>query len=142
MAYLRDYEHDIFVSYAHSEALNDWSKGLVDDARKLVAAGLGMRQAKDVDLWMDYKICGNEPLTRQLRDKVEKSGVLLVLMSEWYLEFELVQRRSRVVLRCRPAEAGRPTGVRGPGAFDRPQPLAGRVQGRARPSPGRVRLRA
>ena len=43
MAYLRDYEHDIFVSYAHSEALNDWSKRLVDEARKLVATGLGMR---------------------------------------------------------------------------------------------------
>ena len=67
-------------------ALNDWSKRLVDEARKLVAAGLGLRQAKDVDLWMDYKISGNAPLTRQLRDKVEKSGVLLVLMSEWYLE--------------------------------------------------------
>jgi hypothetical protein len=86
MGYLQDYEHDIFVSYAHSEALNDWSKRLVDEARKLVAAGLGMRQAKDVDLWMDYKIRGNEQLTRQLRDKVEKSGILLVLMSEWYLE--------------------------------------------------------
>lgn len=86
MAYLSDFEHDIFVSYAHSEALNEWSKRLVGDARKYVATGLGMRQAKDVDLWMDYKICGNEPLTRQLQNKVEKSGVLLVLMSEWYLE--------------------------------------------------------
>ena len=86
MAYLREYEHDIFVSYAHAEALNDWSKRLVDEARKLVATGLGLRQAKDVDLWMDYKISGNTPLTRQLRDKVENSGVLLVLMSEWYLE--------------------------------------------------------
>lgn len=86
MGYLSDYDHDIFVSYAHSEALNDWSKCLIDEARKYVAAGLGMRQARDVDLWMDYKICGNAPLTRQLRDKVEKSGVLLVLMSEWYLE--------------------------------------------------------
>jgi hypothetical protein len=86
MGYLSDCEHDIFVSYAHSDSLNDWSKRLVDDARKFVATGLGMRQAKDVDLWMDYKISGNAPLTRQLRDKVEKSGVLLVLMSEWYLE--------------------------------------------------------
>jgi hypothetical protein len=86
MAYLREYEHDIFVSYAHSEALNDWSKRLVDEARKLVATGLGLRQAKDVDLWMDYQISGNTPLTQQLRDKVEKSGMLLVLMSEWYLE--------------------------------------------------------
>jgi hypothetical protein len=86
MGYLRQYEHDIFVSYAHAEALNDWSKRLVEEARKLVATGLGLRQAKDVDLWMDYKITGNAPLTGQLRDKVEKSGVLLVLMSEWYLE--------------------------------------------------------
>ena len=86
MGYLRQYEHDIFVSYAHAEALNDWSKRLVDEARNLVAAGLGLRQAKDLDLWMDYKISGNAPLTRQLRDKVEKSGVLLVLMSEWYLK--------------------------------------------------------
>jgi hypothetical protein len=51
-----------------------------------VAAGLGRTHAIDVDLWMDYKISGNAPLTRHLRDKVEKSGVLLVLMSEWYLE--------------------------------------------------------
>jgi hypothetical protein len=86
MGYLRQYEHDIFVSYAHAEALNDWSKRLVEEARKLVATGLGLRQAKDVDLWMDYKISGNAPLTGQLRDKVEKAGVLLVLMSEWYLE--------------------------------------------------------
>ena len=86
MGYLSDCEHDIFVSYAHSDSLNDWSKRLVDDARKLVATGLGLRQAKDVDLWMDYKISGSAPLTGQLRDKVEKSGVLLVLMSEWYLD--------------------------------------------------------
>ena len=43
MGYLRQYEHDIFVSYAHAEALNDWSKRLVDEARKLVAAGLGLQ---------------------------------------------------------------------------------------------------
>jgi hypothetical protein len=35
--YLRQHAHDIFVSYAHAEALNDWSKRLVDEARNLVA---------------------------------------------------------------------------------------------------------
>jgi TIR domain len=86
MGYLHNYEHDIFVSYAHADLLNDWSKRLVDEVRKYVAGGLGMRQTRDLDVWMDYKISGNEPLTGQLRSKVEKSGVLLVLMSEWYLE--------------------------------------------------------
>lgn len=85
MGYLRGHEHDIFVSYAHSQ-LNDWSKRLVEDVRKFVATGLGLRDANQVDLWMDYKICGNQPLTDQLRKKVTQSGLLIVLMSEWYLE--------------------------------------------------------
>jgi hypothetical protein len=86
MGYLSAHEHDIFVSYAHSDSLNDWSKRLVEEVRNYVATGLALRHARQVDVWMDYKICGSTPLTRQLRDKVENSGVLLVLMSEWYLE--------------------------------------------------------
>ena len=135
MGYLRRYEHDIFVSS------NDWSKRLIEEAPKLVATGLGLRQAKDVDLWMDYKISGNAPLTGQLRDKVEKAGVLLVLMSEWYLKsswcsdelgwfFDAVRQK----------RADRPVFVVGVRA-DPTIVVAGRVQGRARSSFGRVRLR-
>jgi hypothetical protein len=86
MGYLSDYEHDIFVSYAHSGLLNDWSKDLVEKTRNLVAGGLGLREAEQVGLWWDYRISGNQPLTDQLRDKAEGSAVLLVLMSEWYLD--------------------------------------------------------
>jgi len=86
MGYLSDYEHDIFVSYAHSGLLNDWSKNLVEETRNLVAGGLGLREAEQVGLWWDYRMCGNEPLTGQLREKAERSAILLVLMSEWYLE--------------------------------------------------------
>jgi hypothetical protein len=108
MGYLSDYEHDIFVSYAHSE-LNDWSKRLVDDARRFVATGLGLRQANQVDLWMDYKISGNQPLTEQLRAKVERSGVLLVLMSEWYLESSWCRDEVEWFLKTvRHKRAGRP----------------------------------
>jgi TIR domain len=85
MGYLSDYEQDIFVSHAHSE-LNDWSKRLVEDTRRFVAIGLGLRDARQIGLWWDYKMSGHEPLTRQLRENVERSAVLVVLMSEWYLE--------------------------------------------------------
>jgi TIR domain len=86
MGYLREYEHDIFVSYAHSDLLNDWSARLIKDLRTLVAGGLGLRGADEVGVWWDYHLRGNQPLTGQLREKVEGAGVLLVLMSEWYLK--------------------------------------------------------
>ncbi len=86
MGHLSDYEHDIFVSYAHSGQLSAWSKRLLDDLRGLVALGLELREAEQVALWWDYRLSGHEPLTRQLRENVERSAVLVVLMSEWYLE--------------------------------------------------------
>jgi hypothetical protein len=86
MGYLSEFEHDIFVSYAHSDLLNDWSGRLIDDLRTLVAGGLRLRGAEEVGVWWDYDLRGNQPLTRQLREKVEGAGVLLVLMSDWYLQ--------------------------------------------------------
>ena len=86
MGYLSDYEHDIFVSYAHSDLLSDWSKDLIALMRGLIAGGLGLREAAQIGLWWDNGIRGNEPLTRQVRQKAERSAVLLVLMTEWYLE--------------------------------------------------------
>ena len=56
------------------------------DLRTLVAGGLGLRGAEEVGVWWDYHLRGNQPLTGQLREKVEGAGVLLVLMSEWYLK--------------------------------------------------------
>jgi TIR domain len=86
MGYLSEFEHDVFVSYAHSDLLDDWSARLIKDLRTLVAGGLGLRGADEVGIWWDYHLRGNQPLTGQLREKVEGTGVLLVLMSEWYLK--------------------------------------------------------
>jgi hypothetical protein len=86
MGYLNEFEHDIFVSYAHSDLLNEWSARLIKDLRTLVAGALGMRGAEEVGVWWDYHLRGNQPLSGQLREKVEGAGVLLVLMSDWYLK--------------------------------------------------------
>jgi hypothetical protein len=86
MGYLSEFQHDAFVSYAHSDLLNDWSGRLIQDLRKLVAGGLGLRFAEEVGVWWDYDIRGNQALTPQLRCEVEGAGVLLVLMSDWYLD--------------------------------------------------------
>lgn len=86
MGYLSEFEHDIFVSYAHSDLLKDWSARLIKELRTLVAGGLGLRGAEEVGVWWDYHLRGNQPLTGQLRAEVEGAGVLLVLMSDWYLK--------------------------------------------------------
>jgi hypothetical protein len=86
MGYLQAYQHDIFVSYAHSDLLKDWSGLLIEEIRRFVSGGLGLRKNDEVDVWWDYKISGNQPLTDHLRSKVARSGLLLVLMSDWYLK--------------------------------------------------------
>jgi TIR domain len=86
MGYLRDYGHDIFVSYAHSDPLKEWCACLIKETRELVANGLGLRQGEQVGLWWDHRISGNAHLSDQLREEIERSGLLLVLMSDLYLQ--------------------------------------------------------
>ena len=103
--------------------------------------GLGLRQAKDVDLWMDYGISGNAPLTRPASGQGGEGGGAARPDVGVVPRVQLVSRRARVVLRRRRGRS-RPTDrfvVR----MARPTiAVAGRVQGRARPSLDRLRLRA
>jgi hypothetical protein len=112
MGYLSNYEHDIFVSYAHSDFLNLWSVRLIQEVRQFVAGELGLREDEHLDLWWDYKIAGNQPLTAELRRKVARSGLLLVLMSDWYLDSSWCRDELEWFLNTiRQERAGRPVFV-------------------------------
>ena len=89
MGYLSDsgYEHDLFVSYAHAEPLKGSTRRLIKDIQEGVALALGLKRNRDVEVWSDYQISGHEPLTAQLRSKVENSAILIVLMSHLVSRF-------------------------------------------------------
>lgn len=103
MAYLSDlgYEHDVFVSYAHVDddplegAELGWVTTLIDNLEKMLARKLGRRVA---DIWKDYRLAGNEPVTAAILENLSKSATVLVVLSPGFLESEWCRRETNSFL--------------------------------------------
>jgi hypothetical protein len=86
MAYLpKPFEHDIFFSYAHGLAkrLKHWSERLKDELQEEIVDLLP--EFGLLDIFIDKQLDPTQPLTALLRKEVSSSGLLLVIMSEHYL---------------------------------------------------------
>src|SRR6516164_242813 len=99
MPYLRNFQHDAFVSYAHGpKALNgygggrddfvsSWTKAFVDTLGSHLDVLLGTKDPeRRVKIWMDPALDGNQPLSDSLRTKIQSSALLVVVMSPFYLQ--------------------------------------------------------
>jgi hypothetical protein len=99
MAYLRNFSHDVFVSYGHGpgpfnghngqrrDILSCWTRAFVDLLAAQLDINLGTKdEARRARIWMDPELEGNEPLSANLQAKVRDSGLLLVVMSQFYLK--------------------------------------------------------
>ncbi len=92
--YLRlpGYEHDVFISYTHLDnepELEDEDEGWIDSFHyaftKRLRKVLG---AKQLDVWIDEKIHGNDEFDELLLRTLAKVGVLVSIISPSYLESE------------------------------------------------------
>jgi hypothetical protein len=85
-AYLPGYAHDIFVSYAHEETLGEWTAKLQDELRKALNLIFYLKPPGPVfNIWIDEALRNNLPLTESLKERVENSALLLIVMSPHYL---------------------------------------------------------
>lgn len=91
MAYLGDFDHDAFVSYAHTK-LDFWSKEFVTQLQRLVSIALGPEAEENLHFWIDDETEGNVPLSEGLKQKVDRSAILIVLLTHRYLNSEWCQR--------------------------------------------------
>lgn len=98
MPYVPGFAHDVFVSYAHglkplagfrgmrSDFLSNWAHSLVDDLTSHLDVILGTKDDKRrVSIWMDPVLEGNRPLREGLSAEIKQSALLLVVMSDYYL---------------------------------------------------------
>jgi hypothetical protein len=89
MVYLSQFEHDVFVSYAHLDNQKDrkgadgWTSSLVNALRVKLSEILG---SGEVDVWMDQRMRGNDPLDEGIMEEVRDSATLLVIKSPSYTE--------------------------------------------------------
>ena len=88
--------HQIFVSYAHVNDLADpgakkgWVSTFVDFLNARLPGKVG---AAAVDIWIDARLAGNEPVTPALRDAVAASSVFIMMSSEPYLASDWCSNR-------------------------------------------------
>src|SRR5262245_58561986 len=98
MAFLPDYDHDVFVSYAHLDNQGEtaWVSTLVRHLDTDLRQRLG---TKDLRIWIDESLDGNRPLTQEIIRSIQRSATLLVVMSSGYLASEWCAKERNAFLR-------------------------------------------
>ena len=87
MAFVSDYDHDVFVSYARLDNQGEtaWVSTLVRHLDTELRQRLG---TKDLRIWIDENLDGNRPLTPEIMRSIQRSATLLIVMSSGYLASE------------------------------------------------------
>lgn len=86
------FDHDIFVSYAHGirpdsnddPDLKAWTHALVEKLKEHIGYSLEQQQ-RSVSVWYDARLSRAAPLTDTLKQRVERSATLLIVMTRPYL---------------------------------------------------------
>lgn len=102
MAYLSQFDSDIFVSYAHVDdepvagADDGWVTNFVRCVKAQLARKLGRSDA--CTLWMDHDLRNFEPITAQIMERVRRSAILVILLSPGYLASAWCRREREAFL--------------------------------------------
>jgi hypothetical protein len=93
MSYVGEpFDHDVFVSYAHavveteSSDMLRWTRHVAEGVRSRLASALNTADPSSyVSVFLDDRaLRSGDPLTETLREKVQRSALLLVFMSKLY----------------------------------------------------------
>lgn len=101
MAYVDGFEYDIFISYAHldNETAFEDEPGWVELFYKDLDLSLGQRygRANAVKIWWDdRRLEGNTFFDQSIQESIEKSAIMLCLMSPGYLESEYCKKEMKL----------------------------------------------
>jgi hypothetical protein len=87
MAYLREFEDDVFISYAHldNQPLKDGGEGWISKFHRLLEVLLRKRLGVDPVIWRDIDLSGNDYLTDKLINRISKVALLVSVVSPGYI---------------------------------------------------------
>jgi hypothetical protein len=91
MAYLKTFEHDVFISYAHVDnwtAAGDPEKGWISQFHQHFEVQLSKRIGRMgvVKIWRDRSLEPSQLFDQTIQDAIQRSAVFLALTSIGYLE--------------------------------------------------------
>jgi hypothetical protein len=111
MAFVPGYEHDVFVSYAHVDDLpfvdmvtgqersTGWVSVLVRHLKNELAQKIGRADA--VSVWFDsHNLRGNHTLLDEIGTRLERSAILVAVLSSGYTASEWCQQEAELFVRA------------------------------------------
>jgi len=108
--YVPNYQHDIFVSYAHVDnvpfagAEKGWVTTFISNLKNELGRQLGRADA--YSLWMDYELRGNEAVTPDIDQQLNNTATLVLIWSRGYLASSWCQLEMNTFL-SQPGSNGR-----------------------------------
>jgi hypothetical protein len=94
MAYLKSFDHDIFISYAHDDNVPDreGEKGWVERFAQQLSIRLLKRFGEPVDIWRDPALKRAQLFDRVIEKAVQGAGVMISLITNRYLHSAYCQQ--------------------------------------------------
>jgi TIR domain-containing protein len=89
MAYLPGFENDIFISYSH---LNEEADKWVSKFHTRLEAELRPVAGKDLQIWRDPRLKGNQLFDQTIKTAIDSAGLLLALNSFAYKDSDYCQQ--------------------------------------------------
>lgn len=87
MAFLDDFEHDVFISYAHIDNRpdRDGERGWVESFERALRLRLLKRFGEEIDVWRDPELARSQRFDPVIESAVEGSAIMISLISKSYL---------------------------------------------------------
>jgi hypothetical protein len=86
MAYLPDFKHDIFISYAHdnNSGGEEGAGGRITQLHRLLKERLGELTSRELNIWRDTTLTRNEEFEKTIKRAIEDSAIFLAINSTAY----------------------------------------------------------
>jgi hypothetical protein len=94
MAYLKSFDHDVFISYAHVDNVPDreGEKGWVEQFAQQLSIKWLKYFGEPMDIWRDPALKRSQLFDRVIEKAVQGAGVMISLITNRYLHSEYCQQ--------------------------------------------------
>ncbi len=108
MSSAANFEHDVFISYAHidNQPLDEGLKGWVETLHERLRVRLAQLLGEEARIWRDRKLQGNDIFADTLIDRLAKSAILVSIISPRYVKSEWCLRELNEFSRRAEMDAG------------------------------------